>query len=439
MNAATSKSLDVSVEAMPGLERRITVRVPSVDIEREVAVRLAKVGKTAKLKGFRPGKVPQKIVRQYYGGQVREEVVSDVIRASYSRAIAEHKLNPAGGPRIEPVDQAASDADHFSYRAVFEVYPEISLRSLDSLSLEVPKVEIGEPDVDAMLEKLREQRATWEAVERQSEAKDRVVIDFTGTLDGQPFPGGEGKEIAIIVGGNQVLEDFDNALVSVAAGDSKTATVKFPEDYPTAELAGKQAEFAITVHRVEERRYPPLDDAFAEVFGVPDGGMAGLRTEVRKNMERELAERRNNEVKTRVFNALIQANQVTVPRALVEQEIASLQQESMRQMGVKDPKQAPARERFVSLAERRVKIGLLIQEVLQTHKITLDQARVDKRVKELAAPYEKPEEAAQYYRSNRGMMAQVEAAVLEDQVADFLLQHAKTTEKSHTFQEFMGA
>lgn len=423
---------------MPGLERRITVRVPSAEIEREVAARLAKVGKTAKLKGFRPGKVPPKIVRQYYGGQVRDEVLSDVIRASYSRAIAEHKLNPAGGPRIEPIDPAAGDADHFAYRAVFEVYPEIALASLDTLAVEVPKVEIQESDVDAMLEKLREQRATWETVERPSQAKDRVVIDFDGTLDGQPFTGGQGKDVAIVVGGNQVLEDFDSALVGVAAGDTKTASVKFPDNYPTAELAGKQAEFAIKVHRVEERRYPPLDDAFAEVFGVAEGGLAGLRTEVRKNMERELAERRNTEVKTRVFNALIQANQVTVPRALVEQEIASLQQEAMRQMGIKDPKQAPGRERFVSLAERRVKIGLLIQEVLRIHKITLDPARVDQRVKELAAPYEKPEEAAQYYRSNRGMMAQVEAAVLEDQVADFLLEHAKTTEKQHTFQEFMG-
>jgi len=361
-----------------------------------------------------------------------------VIRASYSRAIAEHKLNPAGGPRIEPVDQTAGDADHFAYRAVFEVYPEIALASLDSLAVEVPKVDIQESDVDAMLEKLREQRATWETVERPSQAKDRVVIDFEGTLDGKPFAGGQGKDVAIVVGGNQVLEDFDNALVGVSAGDTKTASVKFPDNYPTAELAGKQAEFSIKVHRVEERRYPPLDDAFAEVFGVAEGGLAGLRTEVRKNMERELAERRNTDVKTRVFNALIQANQVTVPRALVEQEIASLQQEAMRQMGIKDPTQAPGPERFAGLAERRVKIGLLIQEVLRTHKITLDPARVDKRVQELAAPYEKPEEAAQYYRSNRGMMAQVEAAVLEDQVADFLLEHAKTTEKQHTFQEFMG-
>src|SRR5690606_34728762 len=187
------------------------------------------------------------------------------------------KLSPAGGRRFAPCAPPAGDAAHFSYRAVFEVYPEIALSSLDSLAVEVPKVEIEEADVDAMLEKLREQRATWETVERPSQAKDRVVIDFDGTLDGQPFAGGQGKDVAIVVGGNQVLEDFDNALVGVSAGDSKTASVKFPDSYPTAELAGKQAEFAITVHRVEERRYPPLDDGFAEVFGVADGGLAGLR------------------------------------------------------------------------------------------------------------------------------------------------------------------
>jgi len=435
MNAVTSKNYEVSIETAAGLERRMTVRVPTADIEREIASRLAKVGKTAKLKGFRPGKVPQKVVRQYYGGQVREEVMTDVIRTTYSRAIADKNLNPAGGPRIEPLEGAA---EHFTYRATFEVYPEIVLQPFDKLSVEVPKVAIDEADLDAMIEKLRLQRATWVAVERRSAENDRVVVDFTGTIDGEPFEGGEGKGIPIVLGSGQILKELDQALRGLTANEQTTATVPFPNDYPTTTLAGKQAIFAVHVQRVEEQKLPELDDTFAANFGL-SGGAASLRTDVRSNMERELAERIKAETKTRVFDALIKVNEVTVPRALVDQEISSLQADALRQMGSNDPKQAPARERFETLALRRVTVGLLIQELLKQHKIKLDQSRVEQRVKELAAPYEKPDEATQFYRSNRGMMAQVEASVLEDQVVDFLLERATNKERVLSFKEFMGA
>jgi trigger factor len=437
MNAVISNKVEVSLEVGSGLERRMTVRVPTAEIEREVAARLTKVGKTAKLKGFRPGKIPKNVVRQYYGGQIRDEVLSDVIRSSYSRAIAEHKLNPAGGPRIEPVSDASSE--QFVYRATFEVYPEIELAPLEGISIEKPNVGIEDSDVEAMLGKLREQRAAWQTVERPAATADRVVVDFEGKIDGEPFQGGQGKEIAIIVGAGTVLKDFDAALVGLSAGDTKSANVQFPSTYHVDSLAGKSAVFSITAHRVEERVLPALDDAFATAFGVAEGGVPGLKTEVRTNMERELGERIKAEIKTRSFDALIRANRVTIPRALVEQEITALQGEALRQMGVADPKQAPPRERFVALAERRVTVGLLIQELLKQHKIKLDQARVEQRIKELAAPYEKPEEAAQFYRSNRGMMAQVEAGVLEDQVVDLVLAHAQTKEKTLSFGEFMGA
>ena len=436
MNGATSKSYEAKVEAADGLERRMTIRVPAADIEREIDARLVKVGRTARLKGFRPGKVPQKVVRQYYGGQVRDEVLNDVVRNTYSRAIADQNLNPAGGPRIEPLADAG--AEHFSYRATFEVYPEIALQPLGLLSIEVPAVDIGETDVDAMIERLRGQRVTWTAVERPAAERDRVVVDFHGTIDGEPFQGGEGKDVSIVVGAGQVLAEFDQALRGVAAGAKTTADVNFPADYPAANLAGKKAVFEISVQRVEEQHLPELDDAFADSFGLA-GGAASLRSEVRKNMERELTERIRAETKTRTFDALIRTNEVAVPRALVDQEISTLQADALRQMGSTDPKQAPARERFESLARRRVAIGLLIQELLKQHKIKLDQARVDQRVKEIAAPYEKPEEAAQYYRSNRGMMTQIEAGVLEDQVVDFLVEHAMRKTQTLSFKEFMGA
>jgi len=437
MNATNSKSYEVSIEAVAGLERRMTVRVPAADIERAIAARLAQVGKTAKLKGFRPGKVPQKVVRQYYGGQVRDEVMSDVIRTTYSRAIAEQKLNPAGGPRIEPLAAAGDGAEHFTYRATFEVYPEIELQPLETLALEVPSVDIGESDVDTMIEKLRAQRATWKTVERAAADGDRVVVDFAGTIDGEAFEGGQGKDIGIVIGSGQVLKDFERALIGVGAGGGTTATVVFPQDYPKKDLAGKQASFAISVHRVEELELPALDDAFATAFGLA-GGAGSLRGEVRNNMTRELNERLRGETKTRAFDALIAQNRVTVPRALIEQEIGNLQADALRQMGSTDVARAP-RERFEALAQRRVTVGLLVQELLQRHKIKLDQKRVDERIKELTQPYEKPEEAAQFYRSDRTMMTQVEASVLEDQVVDFLLEHAAANKKVQSFKEFMGA
>ena len=439
MNAANSKSYEVSLEPAAGLERRMTVRVPTAEIERAISARLAQVGKTAKLKGFRPGKVPQKVVRQYYGGQVRDEVMTDVIRTTYSRAIAEQKLNPAGGPRIEPLGGPdAGASEHFIYRATFEVYPEIALRPLEELTFDVPSVAIDDADVDAMIEKLRDQRATWQTVERKSAEGDRVVVDFAGTVDGESFEGGQGKNISIVVGSGQVLQDFDRALRGVQAGESTTATVLFPQDYPAKNLAGKTAIFSISVLRIEERQLPELDDEFATAFGIA-GGAASLRGEVRNNMERELKERLRAETKTRVFDALIRANQLVVPRALVDQEISSLQADALRQMGSTDAAQAPPRERFEALAQRRVTIGLLIQELLKEHKIKLDQPRVEQRIKELAAPYENPDEAAQFYRSDRGMMAQVEASVLEDQVVDFLLSRATTATKGTSFKDFMGA
>lgn len=439
MNAANSNSYEVSLETSAGLERRLTVRVPNAEIERAIAARLKQVGKTAKLKGFRPGKVPQKVVQKYYGGQVRDEVMTDVIRTTFSRAIAEQKLNPAGGPRIEPLAPADGTAgEHFTYRATFEVYPEIELAPLSDLAIEVPAVEVTEEDLDAMIEKLRAQRATWVAVERPGAEGDRVAVDFAGTIDGEPFEGGEGKGIGIVIGSGQVLEGFDAALRGVKAGESATATVLFPDNYPTKNLAGKTAKFSIDVKKVEERKLPELDDAFAESFGLP-GGAASLRGEVRNNMERELKERLRAETKTRAFDALIQANRITVPRALVEDEIRALQAAALQQMGGTDPSQAPPRERFEGAAQRRVTIGLLIQELLLEHKIKLDPSRVNDRIKELAAPYEKPDEAAQFYRSDRGMMAQVEASVLEDQVVDFILSKARCTTKSIAFKDFMSA
>lgn len=429
-------NLDVSVERAAGLERRLTIKVPSADIEREIEARLSKVGRTARLKGFRPGKIPKKVVRKHYGGQVRQEVMSEVIRSSYTRAVQQAQLNPAGGPRIETL--SAPDQEHFSFRATFEVFPEITLGDFGALEVERPVVEITEADVDAMLEKLREQRAEWREADRKAAKGDRVVVDFVGTIDGEPFEGSEASEISIVVGSGQVIEDFDKALEGLAAGDKKTAKVKFPKDYSREPLRGKKAQFEITAHRVEEKVLPEVDEDFARAFGVEEGGVDALRVEVRANMQRELDERLKTETKTRIFDALLAANEVPTPRSLVEQEIRQIQAETMRRLGIEDPAQAPAAERVEPIARRRVAVGLLVQELIRTNGIELDRARVQRRIDEIAAPYENPQEAAQIYRSSRELMAQVESSVLEDQVAEFLLERAKVTEKALGFDEFMS-
>jgi trigger factor len=413
----------------------MTIRVPTSEIESEIAARLKKVGKTARLKGFRPGKVPAKVLRQRYGAQIRQEVLADVIRASFSRAVSQAQLTPAGGPAIEPLQ--GSDDGHFSYRAVFEVYPEITLAGVESLEIERPVVEVTDADVDNMIERLRQQRAEWRAVDREAREGDRVEVDFVGRIGGEPFEGGEGKGVKVVIGSGQVIADFDKALVGVTAGTEKSAKVKFPKDYGAAELAGKKAVFEISVKQVAEEELPEVDEAFMEAFAVTEGGVDALKRDVRRNMQRELDERLRAELKTAVLNALHDANQVAIPNTLVRDEVGGLQAEAMRRLGIKDPAEAPPAENFVALAAKRVRLSLLVQEVIAKNSIELEPARVDARIEELCSPYEKPQEAAQLYRGSRELMAQIESTVLEEQVVDFLLEHGNTTEKPVSFEEFM--
>lgn len=414
----------------------MTVRVPAKQIDTEIESRLVAVGKRAKLKGFRPGKAPKKVIRQKFGKDVRQEVLSDVIRSSYSQAIVDQKLRPAGGPSIQAIPQA--DGEHFAYLATFEVYPEVDVGNLDKLSIETPDVEINDADVDDMIEKLRIQRAEWETVERKSAEGDRIVIDFEGNINGEPFAGGEGKSVTLAVGEGQVVADLDKALKGLVAGEKKSIKVKFPKDYHNEELASRKAVFDVFVHRVEARILPDVDDEFFAAFGVEEGGLDTLKTEVRSNMQRELNERLRAERKSRALDALLNANPVPVPRALIDEEIGHLQSDAMQRMGIQDPSHAPDREQFVELATRRVCLGLLVERVITDEEIELDRDRVDERIQELAAPYDKPQEAAQVYRTSKELMAQVESTVLEDQVVEYLLEKGKTKDKKVAFKDFMN-
>ena len=292
--------MDVTVETTGTLERRMRVELPIAPIEQQVDTRLKSVGRTAKIKGFRPGKVPPKVVRQRYGKQVREEVLNEVLQKSYSEAVAREKLHPAGGPKIETENE---NGKTFAFVATFEIMPEVVLKNLEKIKIEKPQVTIGDDDIDDMLTKLRKQKATWQKVDRKSADGDRVTIDFEGSLKGEVFPGGEAKKYPVELGAGQMLPDFEKGLSDLKAGEETTFKVKFPKEYHAEDLAGKKADFKVTVHFVEAQVLPELNDEFAESFGVTDGGLAAFMTDVRENMEREAAQKVKSSLREQVMDA----------------------------------------------------------------------------------------------------------------------------------------
>ena len=426
----------VSVESAEGLERRMRVQVPADRIESEVASRLESVGRTAKIKGFRPGKVPKKVIVQRYGAQVRQEVIGEIMQSTYFEALTQEKLRPAGGPRIEPNN--TSEGEDLDYTAVFEVYPELDVLGLDSLSITRPQVEIGDSDLDDMIERLRRQRATWEVADKAAEDGDRITVDFHGTIDGEPFSGGQGEEVPIVIGRGGMLDDFEEGLRGMSAGDEKSVSVAFPESYGATELAGKTAVFAVKARQVEVERLPELDDDFAKSFAVEDGSIDSLRKEVADNMRREADQVIRGRLRDSAFRGVLEANpDVELPEVLVEEEIRSLRQDAARRMGGGEDAELPPREPFEEEGRRRVALGLLVGEIIRAAGIDLDQARVRQRLEAIAAGSGQPEASMKRYAEHRQLMAQIENQVLEEQVVDWLLEKASVTDQSVAFSELM--
>jgi len=427
--------LQVSVESSDGLERRLRVQVPAARIEDEVSLRLRKVGRNARIKGFRPGKAPPKVIRQRYGEQVRQEVLQDVLQSSYAEAVNREQLRPVGAPQIQP--ERIEEGQDLAYVATIEVYPEVSLAPLDQLTVRRPVAAVTDADVDAMLDKLREQRASFEPVERKAADGDQVRVDFEGRIDGEPLEGGQGEDVPIRLGAGQMLPDFEKNLRGLSAGDEKTFKLKFPKDYHAADLAGRKAEFTVRVREVGEQRLPELDADFVKGFGIDSGELDELRADIRRNMEREVQSRQSAELKRQVMDGLLAANPVPVPESLVRQEAASLQQDAMRQLGIQDPAQAPALESFRDAAEKRVRLGILVGTVVAEEQLEVDRDRVRAKVEEICAPYDQPEEIARMYFQNPQLLAQVENAVLEEQVVERLLDKATITDEQCSFDELM--
>ncbi len=427
--------MQISVTA-DGLERRLEVAVPADQVEREVEQRLQRLSRTARLKGFRPGKAPFAVVRQQFGERVHAEVVGDLMRSTFAEAVSQEHLTPATGPRIEPI--ALEPGADLKYAAVFEVLPEVKLKPLDSISVERPTASITELDIERMIESMRKQRPVFTEVARAARDTDRVTVDYDGSIDGKPFEGGEGRDASFVIGAGRVLPELETAVAGASAGDTRKASVRYPDDHANKALAGRTAELTIAVKKVEEQSLPAVDEAFCQAYGIESGGTDALRAEVLKSMEREVAERVRARLRTAVLDALYQDNPVEVPRTMVADTIEQLQLEVAQRTGARDVSQLPPREAFEEPARRRVALGVIVGEVVRAEGLQLDRAKVQSRVEALSASYPNPEDARRAYLQNREAMQQIESAVLEDQALDAVLARARITERPSTFQDLTG-
>jgi trigger factor len=426
----------VSVETLPGLERRIEVSVPATRVRQQVDARLLKVSRTVRIKGFRPGKAPIHVVRKHYGPQVREEVVSDLIRETFAEALRQEKLMPAGGPRIEP--QQSGEPDDLRYVATFEVYPQFVLKDVAGVRLARPTAAVTEADVDAMIESLRAQKPDWTEVTRGCQDRDRVTLDFEGRIGGAPFDGGKSENLTVVLGAGRLLPSFEAGVKGAAAGETREFDLRFPDDYQARALAGKDARFSATIRKVEEGRLPEVDDRFCEAFGVTAGGVEALRVEVRANMERELAQAIQARMKGQVLEQLLAANPITVPNALVEAEIRDMQMDMLRRMGARDARQLPPREPFEQAARRRVALGLILNEVVRQAGIQPDATQVQARLDEIVEGFADPDEARRQYLQNEAATRQLQMSVLEDQAVAWVIGRAQVTEEPGTFKAIMN-
>jgi trigger factor len=428
--------MQVSLSARGSLERRLEVAVSAAEVSQEFEQRLKKVARSARLKGFRPGKAPLPVIRKQFGEQVHAEVVDHLIRSSLAAALREQNLTPAAGPRIEPI--AVAPGADLKYAAVFEVMPDIEVKAPEGSEILRPAAEVGEADVDAMIESMRKQRPVFTAVDREARDTDRVTVDYSGLIEGKPFEGGEAQDVVLVLGTPEARPELQEALKGARAGETRTVTVSFPADLANQALAGKSAELTVTVKQVEEQSLPAVNEEFCKAFGVEEGGVQALRAEVRKSMERELADLIRGRMRTQVLDALHEQNPIDVPRALIEEQVQQMQLEAARQMGVRDVSQLPAREPFEAPARKRAALGLILGQIIRAEGLKVDSAKVQERLEDLAATYPNPEEARAAYQRSREAMRQIESAQLEEQVIDWFLARAKVTDQPMSFQEVTG-
>ena len=425
--------MQVSVENTSALERRMTIGVPAERIETEVNKRLQQTARRAKVPGFRPGKVPMSVIRQRYEASARQEALGDLIQETFYEAVVEQKLNPAGAPAVEPkVFEKGKDLE---YVATFEVFPEFEVKGLDGIEIERQEASVEDADIDKMLDVLRKQGTRYEAVERAAANDDQVTIDFVGTQDGEAFAGGSAEGTKLVLGSGRMIPGFEDGLVGAKAGDERVLDLTFPEDYQNLDLAGKAAQFKVTVKEVAAPELPELNEAFFKQFGVEETTVEGFRAEVRKNMERELRQALKTKVKNQVMDGLLAANQIDVPAALISNEVDRLRVQAVQQFGGNiQPEQLPA-ELFSEQAKRRVLLGLIIAEMVKQFELKPDDARVRELIEEMAAAYQEPEQVVKWYYQNEQQLNEVRSVVLEEQVVDTVLKQAKVTDKQVSYED----
>jgi trigger factor len=433
----------VNVETLDKLERRITLTLAADTIQNEVQSRLKRLSRTVKADGFRPGKVPMSVVAQRYGYSVQYEVMNDKVGQAFQQAATEAKLRVAGAPRITEKENAGEG--QIAFDATFEVYPEVKLGDLSAAEVEKVSTEVTEAAIDKTLDILRKQRRTFaqRPAAESAEEGDRITIDFEGKIDGVPFDGGKAENFQFMIGEGQMLETFDKAVRGMKAGESKTFPLQFPADYHGKDVAGKEADFLVTVKKIEAQNLPEVNEAFAKSLGIKEGTVEGLRADVKKNLEREVKFRVLAKNKASVMDALVNVAELDVPNALVQQETERMiegARADLKKRGIKDADSAPIpAELFQPQAEKRVRLGLVVAELVRSNNLQAKPDQLQAHIEEMAQSYEKPSEVVRWYLGDRQRMAEVEAVVIENNVAEFVLGKAKVTEKVLPFDELMSA
>lgn len=431
--------MQVSIEQTGPLERKMKIEVPEDDIHSEVQNRLKSLSRTTRLDGFRPGKVPLKVLEKRYGSQVRQEVVGEVVRKTFIDTIQSEELRPAGEPVIEPA--SADLGEGMSFHATFEVYPEISLSDTSALQLERPVCKITEQDIDKMVETLRKQQQTWKEVERAAQPGDQLTIDFTGTIDGEVFEGGEAVDFQIELGSSRFIEGFEQGLEGAAPGAELELDLTFPEDYHASQLAGKPVKFAVRVKSVEEAELPELTDEVLARFGIEEGGVEAFRKEIRDNMEREQAQASKNRFKENVMDALVEANTLDIPKALLAGEAQRLAMEMRQNLVTRgasgDQTQGIQPAMFEEQARRRVTLGLLMSDIIKQQGIEAEPSRVREAIEAMAESYDDPDAVVKWYYEDQERLGDIKAAVMEDQVVDWVASQGKVSETPVAFDDLM--
>lgn len=429
--------MQVQVEKTTGLERRLTIGLPSEQVESEIDQRLRKTAPQVNMKGFRPGKVPMRVVRQRYGKGIRQEVLADLVQKSFQDAVTQENLRPTGMPAVEQVDK---EGENVEFVCTFEVYPEVELPDFAALQIEKPECEISDADIDEMIQKLRERRPEWTAVERAAAKGDQARVDFEGTIDGEAFQGNQGKDIDFEIGSGYMLPEFESGVEGAAAGEEREIEVNFPEDYPSEEVKGKTAKFTVKVTQVSEKTLPELDENFFKAWGIEGNDLEAFRAEVKSTMEDEVERAVKSKVKEQVIDGLLESTSLELPASLVDSEVHRMQHANQKHGHDHDHHDhGEATPEMREQAERRVRTGLLMMEIVRGQELKADGDRVRAMVEKLAKPYGDPEQVINYYYGDENRLAEIESAVLEEQVVEWITGQATVTAKPVSYKAFTEA